>query len=114
MKGNIMIHVFLQFCERLALLKAFHDRSIDVTGAEHIHSDTTAPQIIRPCPRKRTNGRLRRAVHTHGGKNFYVPKRSTEDDLPPVLLLKGRLFYPKEKNFFICVDKQGSKNLIPT
>src|SRR6266849_5119794 len=111
-KRNIVLHLFLHLCERFALLQAFHYRSVDVTGAEHIHSDTTAPQIICPGPSKRTNGGLRSAVHTHGGKAFDIGNRSSQDDRPAIPFFREAVLHREEESFHVCVEVNIKKSLI--
>ena len=73
------------FQERLALLKVFQNRSVDVTRAEHIHSDAAVPQVVGPSPRKGTYRGFRGAIHAHRGKALDVGDRSIKDDGVSVL-----------------------------
>src|ERR1700747_3811180 len=95
---NIILHLFLHYCEGSALLETFHDRSIDVARAEDVNADATVSQVIRPGPSKGTNGRLGGAVHTHGGKTLDIGNRSIQGDFPHVLYQGGALLGGGEKN----------------
>src|SRR5260370_41660364 len=111
-KGKIVLHLFVHLCERFALLEAFHDRSVDMARAEDVHADTTVPQIICPGPGEGANGRLRSAVHAHGGKTFDIGNRSSQDDRPPGLHQREAFLHREEESFHVCVEVNIKKSLI--
>src|SRR5207253_6581696 len=67
-------------CERLALLQAFHDWSIDVAGTDGVHANATLTQFVGPGTRERPNGVLSGAVDAHSWKSLGCCNRCIQDD----------------------------------
>src|ERR1700747_2076672 len=109
---NIILHLFLHYCEGSALLETFHDRSIDVARAEDVHADATVSQVIRPGPSKGTNRRLGGAVHTHGGKTLDIGNRSIQDDCPTVLHQREAFLDGEEQTLDVRVEVKVEKFLL--